>query len=287
MNDSKPQHVSINCNDGTTLTGSIFHPAIELKGAVLIGPATGIKRQFYSSFAKFLCQQGFAVLTFDNRGIGQSLDGSIKQNKASIKCWGEQDMPAAFERLKTTFPNTQYHLVGHSAGGQLVGLMPNASELTSVFNVACSSGSLRNMKLPFLIQAHFFMNLFIPISNLIFGHTRSELVGMGEPLPKRVAQQWREWCNGSGYIKTAFGKAIKLHFYEDLTFPSMWVNAVDDPIAIDANVKEMISVFPNIKFETLTLDPKSYELKEIGHMKFFSQRSQCLWHHTTDWLQQF
>ncbi len=287
MNDPNPLQVTISCNDGVDICGSIFNPAIQPKGAILIASATGIKRQFYSNFAKFLSQQGFAVLTFDNRGIGQSLTDSVKQNNASIQCWGEQDMPAALEQLKSSFPNTNYHLVGHSAGGQLIGLMPNASNLTSVFNVACSSGSLRNMKMPFLIQAHFFMNLFIPLSNLIFGHTRSELVGMGEPLPKRVAQQWREWCNGSGYVKTAFGKSIDRHFYNELTFPSMWVNAVDDPIANDANVQDMISVFPKIEFETLTLDPKSYNLKEIGHMKFFSQRSQRLWQHTINWLEKF
>jgi len=54
-------------------------------------------------------------------------------------------MPAVFEQLKTTFPNTKYHLIGHSAGGQLVGLMHNALELTYIFNYASSSGELKNM----------------------------------------------------------------------------------------------------------------------------------------------
>ena len=287
MKDINPQQVSINCDDGVTLYGTIYTPLNELKAAVLVGPATGIKRQFYSNFAQFLCRQGFAVMTFDNRGIGQSLQGSVKHNSASIVCWGEKDPPAALEFLKETFPTTQYHLVGHSAGGQLIGLMPNARDFTSFFNIACSSGSLRNMKFPFWFQAHFFMNLFIPLSNLIFGHTRSELVGMGEPLPKRVAQQWRKWCNGRGYVKTEFGKAIKTHFYEEIDIPSMWVNAVDDPIANDKNVSDMISVYSNTRYETLTLDPKENGLKEIGHMKFFSKRSQALWQHVIDWLEKF
>ncbi len=287
MTDNQPQTITITCNDRVNIVGSTYAPAGQLKGALLIGPATGIRRQFYASFAKFLCAQGYAVLTFDNRGIGDSLTGSVKNSPASIISWGEQDMPAAFESLKAHFPNTQYHLIGHSAGGQLVGLMPNAHEFTSVFNVACSSGSLRNMNMPFWFQAHFFMNVFIPLSNLLFGHTRSELVGMGEPLPKRVAQQWRIWCNGTGYVKTEFGKTINTHFYDELTLPSLWINSVDDPIANNKNVQDMISVYSNIDYETLTLDPKTYQLKEIGHMKFFSKRSQVLWQHVIDWLEKF
>jgi predicted alpha/beta hydrolase len=275
------------CADNVTLKATIYRPFHDIKGAILIGPATGIKRQFYAHFSKFLAENGYGVITFDNRGIGESLNGHINECDASLQCWGEKDMPAVFEELKRTFPQVKYHLFGHSAGGQLVGLMHNAMELTSIFNVACSSGQLKNMKKMSIIKAHFFMNMFIPLSNLFFGHTKSQWFGMGEQLPKPAAAQWRSWCNGEGYVKVAFGKTIHTHLYNELSIPSLWINAVDDEIAIDENVSDMISVFSKLETETLTLSAEDYGLKEIGHMKFFSRRSKVLWKHALDWLEKY
>lgn len=277
--------VSIKCNDGEFIAATIYTPNPPPRGAILIGPATGIKRQFYASFANYLAESGYGVICFDNRGIGDSLVGDIKNSVASLQCWGEQDMPAALEQLKKHFPDTKYHLIGHSAGGQLVGLMHNSLELTSMFNFACSSGHIENMTWSHRIKANFFMNTFIPLSNFFFGHTKSQWVGMGEPLPKNVAKQWQDWCNGQGYVKQSFGKTVFDHFYDDLALPSLWVNATDDDIANNANVEDMLSVFPQLNAETLTLNSKDYGLNEIGHMKFFSKKSQALWHHALEWLE--
>ena len=41
-------------------------------------PATGITKNFYHTFAEWLNQQGYNVLSFDFRGIGQSLHGKFK-----------------------------------------------------------------------------------------------------------------------------------------------------------------------------------------------------------------
>lgn len=281
-------NTNITCTDKVQLAATSYKPEQKpnqrMKGAVLIAPATGIKRQFYANFATYLAQHGYGVLTFDNRGIGGSLIGHVKHSQADIQSWGEKDLPAALEQLQSSFPNTHYHLIGHSAGGQLVGLMPNANELRSIFNVACSSGSLQNMQPSYKSKAFFFMNLFIPFSNFVFGYTKSHWFGMGEPLPKFVAKQWRAWCNGSGYVKMAFGKTIHKHFYDELTIPSMWINATDDFIANNKNTDDMISVFTKIPFKKLTLSAKDYDLPEIGHMKFFSRASMVLWPYAINWL---
>lgn len=284
MNLQNVKQKTIKCSDSVELVATIYEPTITVKGAVMMAPATGIKRQFYANFANYLANNGYGVITFDNRGIGGSSTGPVTQNAASLQCWGEKDMPAVLECLQQTFPQTKYHLVGHSAGGQLLGLMHNAMDISSMFNFACSSGQLRNMKLSYLVQAHFFMNAFIPLSNTLFGHTKSQWVGMGEPLPKAVAKQWQQWCNGQGYVKTAFGKTVHQHCYNELTLPSLWVNAVDDDIANNANVADMMSVFPKLNGQTLTLTPSEHGLSEIGHMKFFSSKSQVLWPLALDWL---
>ena len=266
------------------LSATLFTPRQPAKAAIMIGPATGIKRQFYSAFATYLCEQGFGVITFDNRGIGGSVKGSVKQSDASLVTWGEQDMPAVLETLKIHFPNVPYFLVGHSAGGQLLGLMHNVHDLTAFCNFGSSSGSLRNMRKSYLLKAHFFMNFYIPLNNLLFGHTKSHLVGMGEPLPKGVSKQWQKWCNGQGYVKEAFGKEVLKHWYDELRLPSKWLLASDDDIANLSNVEDMISVFPSLEAEIRLIEPSDHNLTEIGHMKFFSRKCQSLWPEVSDFL---
>ena len=128
------------------------------------------------------------------------------------------------------------------------------------------------------------MNIFIPLNNFILGFTNAQWVGMGEPLPKKVAQQWAQWCSGKGYVKTAFGKSIKQHWYNSLDLPSIWLNARDDNIATNKNVNDMLEVFTKLNAKKLTLDPKDYGIKEIGHMKFFSKKNIILWKLALDWL---
>ncbi|MDO5639717.1 MAG: alpha/beta fold hydrolase [Neisseria sp.] len=276
----------IDTPDGQTLAATVFRPAAAPRAAVMLAPATGMLRRFYRPFAEYLAAAGFAVITYDNRGIGGSLHGQVRDCGASLVSWGENDMPAVLTRLQALFPATTYHLVGHSAGGQLIGLMPNAPDLRSVFNFGCSSGSVRNMPMPFRARAAFFMSVFIPVSNAVFGCARNEWVGMGETLPRHVARQWSEWCRGTGYIRTAFGREVTRHLYDRLDMPAKWLFAVDDDIATETNVDDMISVFTAMPSEKMKLIPQEYGLKEIGHMKFFSRKSQKLWPLALEWLAQ-
>lgn len=86
--------IKVTCQDGYQLVGSLFTPQgpSKLKAGIMIAPATGIKRQFYASFAQHLSEQGYGVLTFDNRGIGQSVIGHVSKvrlhysNGASKTC---------------------------------------------------------------------------------------------------------------------------------------------------------------------------------------------------------
>ena len=279
----KQKEVSIICKDGFNLAGTLYQPEAP-KAAVMIAPATGIKKKFYQAFAEFLCQQGYGVLTFDNRGIGKSKGENINSGNPTLINWGKLDMSAALDFLKNIYPDHDYHLIGHSAGGQLVGLMDNSGELSSMFNVGCSSGSMKNLGFPFILQSHFYLNFVIPVSNFLFGHTKSQWFGMGEPLPKEVASQWRKWCNGSGYVKVHLDTHPTEHLYDTLDLPSLWVHALDDDIANLENVKDMLRVYSAISYKIISLQPKDWGYTYIGHMKFFSAKRKKLWKYATDWL---
>lgn len=281
--DYKKDH-PITCTDGFTLSASLYHPSAPLKAAIMIAPATGIKKTFYHGLATYLAENGYGVICFENRGIGQSKQGSINDINASLKTWGTLDMTAVLESLKEAFPDTTYHLIGHSAGGQLLGLMDNALEIRSMFNFACSSGYIGNIPYPFKIQGSFFLRIFMPLSAALLGQANNQWMGMGEPLPRKVALQWSRWCTRPGYVVNDFGKEIDQHWYDDIRIPSKWVHATDDPIANLANVKDMIRVYTQIESEIVTLEPKALGHGSIGHMQFFSSKKKDLWPMALDWL---
>ncbi|WP_313596947.1 alpha/beta hydrolase family protein [Psychrobacter sanguinis] len=276
------------------LTASVYVPENTeneaIKNALMIAPATGIKRSFYHRFATYLVNQGFGVITYDNEGIGDSLTCPLSKCDASLISWGRHDATAVLEALQYEFPNAKYHLIGHSAGGQLIGLMPNYQVLSSVVNIACSSGRIKNMEMPFKANAMLFMNGAITLGNLLLGYTPSDKFNMGEPLPRGVAKQWRDWCNGKGYIKTAFGETIFTHYYDQLNTPALWLNFSDDDIANAKNVEDMLAVFSAMPVEREMLEPQQFGLTKIGHMKFFSaktyKKAPQLWKMVTDWIEQ-
>jgi len=280
--------LSIMTDRNQALAATVYRPKTPVKKAVMIAPATGIKRQFYHNFATYLAEHGFGVLTFDNEGIGESLSTDLAKCDASLISWGRHDMPAVLDALQDEFTDATYHLIGHSAGGQLIGLMPNYQSIASVFNVACSSGRIKNMDMPYKLKAIGFMEAFIPLTNLTLGYTPSDKIGMGEPLPRGVARQWREWCNGAGYIKTAFGKSIHMHFYDEIDMPALWLGFSDDEIANSENMDDMIRVFTKMPAEKRFLDPKDFGVSSIGHMRYFSSRTNAkapkLWQTAIDWL---
>lgn len=278
------QDIKIKCADDFELAATIYKPDSSIKAAIMIAPATGIKRGFYNSFATYLAENAYGVICFDNRGIGDSKSGNINSVDASLINWGKLDMTSVLQALEANFPQQNYHLIGHSAGGQLVGLMENATKIKSMFNFASSSGSLKNMQYPFKFSAWFFLNLYIPFNNLLFGKTNSQWIGMGEPLPKKVARQWQKWCNSKGYVEADFGKEIKKHNFYDLYFPSMWLYATDDGIANYKNVKDMTRIYSNSKVSITEIDPKKLGKKSLDHMGFFSSKNKDLWQQAINWF---
>ncbi|NQX90726.1 MAG: alpha/beta hydrolase [Flavobacteriales bacterium] len=276
--------VTITCSDNFPLSAVLFVPD-ETKAVVMLAPATGIKKGFYRSFATYLCEMGYVVITFENRGIGESKVGSINNGNPNLADWGRLDMTAVLEYLKSEFQGHQYHLIGHSAGGQLVGFMDNCHDLTSMFNFASSSGSLKYAEFPFRLKSAFYLTMFIPWSNLFFGQVNSQWVGMGEPLPKNVGKQWGKWCKGTGYVKVDLDTEIKEHHYYDLHLKSKWIYAQDDDIANSRTVQDMIRVYTKIESETVELNPKDLGMHDIGHMKFFSSKRKELWPMAVEWLE--
>ena len=268
----------IHCKDGYRLAAQYYSANDETKPyPVLICPATGITKNFYHAFAKWLNQQGYTVLSFDFRGIGQSLHGELKDSTASISDWGMLDIPAAIETLLNLTQAEKVILLGHSAGGQLLGIAVNYDKVIKVLAIAGSTGHIKGLKGKTKFLAPVMFNVIFPISSFFKGYGATQCIGMGENLPKNVAKQWAEFCSRPGYVMNAIGKTIFEDYHQEIQCPitSFW--ASDDEIATQTNVMDLLRLYPNAPTKWIELKPQQYGYKQIGHMLMFKKSHQKLW----------
>lgn len=271
--------LEISCKDGYALSGRFYATALskQKKYPVLICPATGITQHFYQDFAQWLTTQGYDVLSFDFRGIGRSLHGPLKDSQASIVNWGQLDIPAAIDALLCKSQADQVLLLGHSAGGQLLGITPNHQKVAKLIAVSGSTGHIKGLTGKTKILAPIMFKLIFPLARITAGYGPTQAIGMGENLPKDVAKQWAQFCSQPGYAINAIGKTVFEDYHAKVNCPISVLWSSDDEIATRRNVKDLLRLYPNAKTEMIELKPQSYQHKAIGHMLMFKKSHQNLW----------
>lgn len=268
----------ISCKDGYQLSARYYASENNTKQfPILVCPATGITQNFYNSFAQWLNQQGYQVLTFDFRGIGESLHGKLKDSTASIDDWGLLDIPAAIDSLINKTHAQQVIIIGHSAGGQLLGINPSYEKVAKVLAIAGSTGHIKGLKGKTKLLAPVMFNIIFPVSSLFKGYGATQFIGMGENLPKNVARQWAEFCSKPGYVMNTIGKTIFNDYHQQIKCPIVSFWATDDEIATEANVKDLLRLYPNAETKLVQLDPLKHGFNEIGHMSMFKKSHKQLW----------
>src|SRR5262245_43703141 len=97
------EDTTIVARDGYALAATPFQPPRPWRAA-LISPATAVPRKIYRGFATFLAENGFAVLTYDYRGIGDSRPASLRGFRARMRDWAALDVRAAIDHAQRRFP---------------------------------------------------------------------------------------------------------------------------------------------------------------------------------------
>ena len=280
--------------DGYSLAATLFLPRGAKRRAVLINSATAVPRKIYRGFAGYLAHRGFAALTYDYRGIGGSrlraLEGynqprSLVGFKATIADWAALDATAAVAWMRERYRNLPLTYVGHSFGGQALGLLANNVEVSRALLVAAQAGYWKLMASPERYRVYVMLNVLgIPLTRLL-GYAPG-WSGLGEDLPRDVFLQWARWVNSPHYL---FDDAT----LEGLTnFPKFKgeMRALclsDDPWGTRPAVERLCSNFTSARPDILTVKPSDVGVKKIGHFGFFrSEHSDTLWRGAAEWLEQ-
>ena len=275
--------LDVTASDGRRLAATLFSPAGKPQRAILINSATGVPRQYYRRFATWLAEHNHAVLTFDYRGIHGSRDGPIKADRAKVSEWGTQDVAAAIDLLAARFPALPRIAIGHSIGGQLIGLAANNMLLHGAVGVATQSGYWRHWpraQSPLRVWRWYVDH---PLKAALFGYYPGKR-HYGVDLPRGVAVEFARWCRSPDYVVDADGRPLRRHF-EGFSRPYRFIGFTDDPIAPAPAVDALLAMYATADKRLDRYSPAQLGMTEVGHFGFFRESGRArLWPHALDWL---
>lgn len=262
-----------------------LHQTEQPKGIILINAGTCIKRQFYDTFCKGLVDFGYDVLSYDYRGVGGSRPAQLKGYEASIVDWGQLDIKAAIDWALAHYPNSPKYLIAHSMGGQVMGLAANLNQLDKIITIASSYGNWRNYTGSFKYKTALLWYTLIPLLTKIYGYLPAKKFGMGQDWSKGVANDWWQWSKSNISHAQLMDKQNTPHYYKKTTLPIRAYFLNDDDLASYKTIPQYQSDFANAALDIQQIEPKAYNLEQIGHFGFFFAKSQQLWKEAIDWLE--
>ena len=236
----------------------------------IIASATGVKQEYYQKFSSYLSDNGVSVLTFDYIGIGRSLTRPIKELKNNVADWGKNDLENVIQYVIKNYPNSKKVILGHSIGGQLVGLAKSSTKFDKIILIAAQSGYWKFWKGIDRIKMFFNWYVLFPTLLYLFGYLNSKKLSGMENLPKNVADQWRNWGKKPGYMQS--DKSITLKYYDKIELEISAFSIDDDDFAPKKAVEWMTSQYRNSKIKSIHLKPTDFRVKRIGHFGVFKEK---------------
>jgi predicted alpha/beta hydrolase len=280
--DASMEDITLTASDGYRLGATLFKQAGAIAHAVLINSATAVPRKIYRGFASYLAGRGCAVLTYDYRGTGDSRPESLAGFKTSMTEWAALDVTSAVSWMRSQFP-MELRYVGHSFGGQALGLLPNNTEVSRALFIAAQAGYWGLMTPPEGYRVYALMNFIgAPLTHLM-GYAPGKM-GIGEDLPKDVFLQWTRWVSSKRYYYDD-PALTALTNYPNYRGTLRALSFSDDPWATYPAVELLCSGFTATAPDIVAVTPASVGSQKIGHFGFFRpEHRETLWNDAANWL---
>ena len=200
-----------------------------------------------------------------------------------MRDWAALDVAAAIDHMRTVWPKLPLCAVGHSFGGQALGIVPNNSEISRALLVASQAGHWRLLHSPERYRVYVLLRfLGAPVARLM-GYMPGKL-GIGEDLPRDVFLEWTGWVMKPRY------------FFDDTTLTALEnfpryrgalraICLTDDPWATAPAVDLLCLGFTGTTPERVDIRPADVGATKIGHFGFFRpEHRDTLWRDAAMWL---
>lgn len=291
-----PESIEIPAADGYPLGGrqwrharTVGHPP----PVAIINPATSVRCRYYARFAEYLHTQGWDVVTYDYRGIGESRRGPLRRLRADWVDWGEHDFEGVLRYATLNFPGQPIDVIGHSVGGFVIGLAPSAHRVRRIFTMGAQFAYWRDYQAEKRRGMFLKWHILMPVLATLLGHVPAKRLGWMEDTPKGVALDWArmgprfEDSVRRGALTTdGLPQAAELaRNFRTVGAPILALGAEDDPYGTEAALDRLLRYYSASRRSHLRIAPRDVGLDAIGHFAFFHERFRdILWPYALEWL---
>lgn len=255
--------------DQTVLGGTLFQPPAAAEATVIVHGATATPQSYYRRFAEYLAASGLRVLTYDYRGVGRSRPEVLRGYRATMTEWAKVDAAGAHAYVRERFGASPVVIVGHSFGGQLFGLIDDVQEARGAVLVGSQLGYYGSWPLVTRLKLGLVWRAVVPSCTAMWGYLPGK-IGIGEDLPRGVAEEWARWCSHPDYLMGEHEDARDR--FARFSRPLRLYSFTDDVYAPERTVKHLLRYFPNADVERVIVAPGDHGGEPIGHFGFFRPR---------------
>jgi predicted alpha/beta hydrolase len=265
--------------DRQTLVADLTIPAVPVRATAVIAPAMAVPRRLYRSFAAYLATRGVATIVPDYRGIGDSVVD--RGRDVRVDQWAYFDVPAALAELHRRWPDAARVWIGHSVGGQLLGLA-DAPPVDRALLLASQSGYWKLWSGAGRVAMAAFGVIAAPALVALTGRLPMRLVG-GLDVPAGAARQWAAWIRDPQYIAGA-ARQRETSGFDRFAGPLRAYAITDDAYAPRAGVAALVAEFRRADAEIVEVSPMSLGLTKLGHFGVVRQGAAVLWQELGDFV---
>jgi predicted alpha/beta hydrolase len=278
------QPFRLRCSDGRELAAHWIASAAR-RAVLVINPATGFPQTFYFRLAGYAAERGYDTLLYDYRGMGASAPAALATETCRMSDWGLFDMRTALDEASARAAGLPVFTLGHSVGGQFLGLLKNHHLARAHVQVAVSVGYWPWEKAPFKYLAWWFWRVHGPLMLALKGYIPTGGGWSGLPLPRGVYAEWRRWCLRPDHFGPDLHTYLSDNVFDEIRAPLLSVGFEDDPIATRRAVAALDRFYPNAQRESRWYSPTDAGGERIGHEGFFASRHRdTLWRPVFNWL---
>jgi predicted alpha/beta hydrolase len=255
---------------------------------VIINAATSVRCRHYSRFADYLFANGFDVITYDYRGIGESRPVTLKGCEASWTDWGALDFEAMLKRAQREFSGQPIDVVGHSFGGCAAGLGKSGQVIRRLVTVGAQFAYWRDYAPAQRWRMFAKWHLLMPLLTRICGYFPGKRLGWLEDTPARVVRDWS--TPASRYEQRPSGRRLlqqsgRLPF-ANVRARTLAISISDDPYGTIPAIERLLDYFSHAHKTHLRIEPQDIGEQQVGHFAFFRSAYQAtLWPIALTWLQ--
>lgn len=268
-----------------SIQATVFKPAHDPRGVLVIHPATATPQRFYRAFAEMATRSSMIAVTYDYRGTG--LSGSPKEHGSlRMRDWIQQDIPAAARWAAESFPDLPHYAVGHSVGGHGLILDYGTEALSAAVIVSSHVAASRTIS-PWQERARVtaILNIVGPALSRTMGYMPGQKLGLGEDIPTAALLEWSRWIRKPNYFfddpsMQARERAARTRL------PILAVGASDDLWASPRQMDQLTGHLDSATVQRRTCTPDELGVPAIGHHGLMRRGvGEAAWPDMLDWLE--